>query len=102
MTSFEFVIPQRPVSQQARRRERLRERKDFVAEQARAALEGPRELATQAVAVRVLCLYDEVGLDVDNILKPIQAKINMAHKRERYSYRSSGPIQRIRSSAWKG
>ena len=72
MTPFEFVIPQRPVSQQARRRERLREWKDFVAEQARAALEGQRELATQPVAVRVLYLYEEVGLDVDNILKPIQ------------------------------
>lgn len=72
MTPFEFVIPQRPVSQQARRRERLREWKEFVAEQARAALDAPRELATEPVAVRLLYLYDEAALDVDNILKPIQ------------------------------
>ena len=30
MTPIEFVIPQRPVSQQARRQARLREWKDFV------------------------------------------------------------------------
>jgi crossover junction endodeoxyribonuclease RusA len=72
MTPFEFVIPQRPVSQQARRRERLREWKDFVAGQARATLTAPRELATAPVAISLLYFYDEVGLDVDNILKPIQ------------------------------
>jgi crossover junction endodeoxyribonuclease RusA len=72
MTPFEFMIPQRPVSQQARRRERLREWKDFVAEHARAALDTPRALATEPVAIRLSYLYAEAGLDVDNILKPIQ------------------------------
>src|SRR5437667_6105160 len=72
MTPFEFVIPQRPVSQQARRRERLREWKDFVAQHARGRLGGPRELATEPVAITLLYFYDEVALDADNILKPIQ------------------------------
>jgi Holliday junction resolvase RusA-like endonuclease len=72
MTPFEFVIPQRPVSQQARRRERLRDWREFVAVQARAALPSQRELATEPVAVRLLYLYEEVALDTDNILKPIQ------------------------------
>jgi len=71
MTPFEFVIPQRPVSQQARRRERVREWKDFVAEHARTAVGAAHPLAATPVAMRVLYLYDEVALDVDNILKPI-------------------------------
>ena len=71
MDPLEFATPQRPVSQQARRRERLRDWKDFVAEQARDALGGQRALATEPVALRLLYLYDEVALDVDNILKPI-------------------------------
>jgi len=69
---FEFVIPQRPVSQQARRQARLREWKEFVGEHARLAINEPRELATEPVALRLLYFYDEAALDVDNILKPIQ------------------------------
>lgn len=72
MDPFEFVIPQRPVSQQARRQQRLREWKEFVATHARLAMTAPRDLATDPVAVRLLYLYDEAALDVDNILKPIQ------------------------------
>lgn len=72
MSPFEFVVPQRPVSQQTRRRERLREWRDFVTAHARAALDGPRELATEPVAIRLLYFYDESALDADNILKPIQ------------------------------
>lgn len=72
MISLEFVIPQRPVSQQARRRERVREWMDFVAGHARGAVGPAHELATGPVALRLLYLYDEVALDVDNILKPIQ------------------------------
>jgi Holliday junction resolvase RusA-like endonuclease len=71
MTPIEFVIPQRPVSQQARRRERVREWQQFVAAHARGSLSSSHELATGPVALRLLYLYDEVALDVDNILKPI-------------------------------
>lgn len=72
MSPFEFVIPQRPVSQQARRQARLREWKEFVAERARLAMNEPRTLTSEPVALRLLYLYDEAALDVDNILKPIQ------------------------------
>ena len=72
MSPVEFLIPQRPVSQQTRRRERLREWRDFVAAQARSALDQPRTLATEPVAIRLLYFYDEAALDADNILKPIQ------------------------------
>ena len=68
---IEFLIPQRPVSQQARRRDRVREWKEFVAEHARAAAGPAHELHPGPIALRLLYLYDEVALDVDNILKPI-------------------------------
>ena len=71
MTPCEFVLPQRPISQQARRQARLREWKQLVAEHARLAMEEPRALATEPVALRLLYLYDDISLDVDNILKPI-------------------------------
>lgn len=66
------MIPQRPVSQQARRQARLREWKDFVAQHARLAIGEPRALATDPVALRLLYLYDGAALDIDNIVKPIQ------------------------------
>jgi crossover junction endodeoxyribonuclease RusA len=72
MTPIEFVIPQRPVSQQARRQARLREWKEFVAEHARLAINEPRELASEPVALKLLYVYEEAALDIDNILKPIQ------------------------------
>jgi crossover junction endodeoxyribonuclease RusA len=71
MTPCEFVLPQRPISQQARRQARLREWKQLVAEHARLAMEEPRALATEPVALRLLYLYDDIVLDIDNILKPI-------------------------------
>lgn len=72
MSPFEFVIPQRPVSQQARRQARLREWKEFIAAHARLAIAEPRVLMAEPVALRLLYFYDEAALDVDNILKPIQ------------------------------
>lgn len=72
MIPFEFVIPQRPVSQQARRRQRLHDWKAFVADTARQAISEPRELANGPVSLKLLYMYDEAALDADNILKPIQ------------------------------
>lgn len=72
MTPFEFVIPERPVSQQTRRQGRLREWKERVAAYASKAVVEPREPAQGPVAVRLLYLYDETALDADNIVKPIQ------------------------------
>lgn len=46
--------------------------KEFVAEHARLAMDGPRELASDPVALRLLYVYEEAALDIDNILKPIQ------------------------------
>ena len=71
MPTVELVIPKRPVSQQARRRERVREWKELVAAHALDTVGPKHRLATGPVALRLLYLYDDVVLDVDNILKPI-------------------------------
>lgn len=72
MRSFEFLIRSRPVSQQTRRRDRLREWKTFVRREAMrywASTHGP---ADDPVCITLVYLYDEAALDVDNIIKPIQ------------------------------
>lgn len=71
MLPVEFVIPQRPVSQQARRRDRVREWMEFVAQHARGAVGAAHQPVAGPVALQLLYLYDEVVLDVDNVLKPI-------------------------------
>jgi crossover junction endodeoxyribonuclease RusA len=72
MQPFEFLIRSRLVSQQARRSRRKDAWKDFVrreAERSWGPVHGP---ADGPVCVTLIYLYDEVALDVDNILKPIQ------------------------------
>jgi hypothetical protein len=54
MEPVEFVIPRRPVSQQARRQARLREWRDVVAERARSAIREPWSLASDPVALKLL------------------------------------------------
>ncbi len=71
MEPFEFVIPSRPVSQQARRRKRLQEWQQFVRTHAEKNWTPVHAMATGPVSITVIHLYDEVALDVDNILKPI-------------------------------
>lgn len=71
MIPLEFVIPTRPVSQQARRQDRLRDWKDYVRELARGSWESDQPCETP-VAITVIYLYDEAALDADNIVKPIQ------------------------------
>jgi crossover junction endodeoxyribonuclease RusA len=73
MVPFEFVIPSRPVSQQTRRRDRLHEWRRYVQGLAAAAwTPSVHTRPTGAAALSLLYLYDEVPLDADNIVKPIQ------------------------------
>ena len=72
MQPFEFLIRSRPVSQQTRRRERLREWKDFVRQEADRYWSARQAPADGPVCVTVVYLYDEAVLDVDNVIKPIQ------------------------------
>ncbi len=72
MIPLEFVVPDRPISQQVRRRARLRAWQELVAAHARLAAGPERNLTSEPVALRILYLSDQNALDVDNLLKPIQ------------------------------
>ena len=69
----EFIVAQRPVSQQARRQERLRAWRELVADSAKRAAGAPApQLSLGPTAIRILYFYDEAALDTDNVVKPIQ------------------------------
>jgi Holliday junction resolvase RusA-like endonuclease len=72
MQPFEFLIRSRPVSQQTRRRERLREWKEFVRQEAMRYWTVTHLPATGPVCITFVYLYDQAALDLDNIIKPIQ------------------------------
>ena len=68
---FEFVIDGPPISQQARRRERVRQWRDEVrrvAEQYWPAGELP---ATGPIMLSIAYFYENASMDIDNIPKPI-------------------------------
>ena len=75
MQPFEFLIRSRPVSQQIRRRERLREWKEFVRQEATRYWSSTHTPANGPICLTLVYLYDEAALDVDNIIKPIQDAI---------------------------
>ena len=72
MLPFEFIIDGPPVSQQTRRRARLRTWRATVKQAAEK--DWPRETLpiTEPVMLKVTYFYDRVSIDVDNIIKPIQ------------------------------
>ena len=70
MLPFEFVIYRSPVSQQARRRELVRQWTQEV-RNAAAALWRGQPTVDGTLAVSVTYLFDRAELDVDNIPKPI-------------------------------
>jgi crossover junction endodeoxyribonuclease RusA len=72
MRPFEFLIRSRPVSQQTRRRERLHEWEEFVRREASRYWTLAHMPADSPVCITLVYLYDEVALDVDNVIKPIQ------------------------------
>ncbi|MES2760416.1 MAG: RusA family crossover junction endodeoxyribonuclease [Pseudomonadota bacterium] len=79
--SFEFMIPQRPVSLQARSRKNLQAWKAFVS--AEAAKTWPVNAQPFAGDLRVTLVYlaADDAADVDNIIKPIQdALVGMMYK----------------------
>jgi crossover junction endodeoxyribonuclease RusA len=72
MQPFEFLIRSRPVSQQTRRRARLREWKAFVRQEAEHYWRPTHAPADGPVGMTLIYVYDEAALDVDNFMKPIQ------------------------------
>lgn len=64
-----------PVSQQARRRERLRHWKIVVRQEAEKYRSPGQKAATGLIMLQITYFYDSVAIDVDNIVKPIQDAI---------------------------
>jgi crossover junction endodeoxyribonuclease RusA len=77
---FEFIVDEPPVSQQARRRERLRAWKVTVREEAEKYWSSERKVDSGPIMLQITYFYDSVAMDVDNIVKPIQdALIGLAY-----------------------
>lgn len=72
MLPFEFIVDGPPVSQQTRRRERLRLWKEEVRQEAERYWSLGDFPVSGYIMLRVTYFYDGVGMDVDNIVKPIQ------------------------------
>ncbi|MFM8293841.1 MAG: RusA family crossover junction endodeoxyribonuclease [Microcystaceae cyanobacterium] len=64
-----------PVSQQTRRRERLRDWKMLVRQEAEKYWSLEQKAATGLVMLQITYFYDSIAIDVDNIVKPIQDAI---------------------------
>ncbi len=75
MTKFEFIVDGPPVSQQTRRRERLKEWKTTVRQEAEKYWSSEQKTAMGDVMLQITYFYDAVIMDVDNIVKPIQDAI---------------------------
>ena len=71
MLPFEFVIDGPPVSQQARRRARLREWISKVANEAKSHWPEDAFPVADPVMVKITYFYEDTPVDVDNISKPI-------------------------------
>ena len=75
MLKFEFIVDGPPVSQQARRRERVREWKVAVRREAEKYWLSEQKIFTGLVMLQITYFYNNVAMDVDNIVKPIQDAI---------------------------
>nr|WP_278003278.1 RusA family crossover junction endodeoxyribonuclease [Nodosilinea sp. TSF1-S3] len=75
MSRFEFIVDGPPVSQQTRRRERLRAWQSVVRQEAEKYWASGQSAVTGLVMLQVTYFYDSVAIDVDNIVKPIQDAI---------------------------
>jgi len=72
MLPFEFVIPGIPVSQQTRRRARLNRYKQEVRAHATKRLPNGCNPVSIPVKITVVYYYENVPLDTDNFIKPVQ------------------------------
>ena len=71
MLRFEFVVDGPPVSQQARRRERVRQWIDQVRTTAAGSWLSGEVPFSESVLLSVTYFYEATSIDVDNIPKPI-------------------------------
>jgi crossover junction endodeoxyribonuclease RusA len=80
LNKFEFILNGPPVSQQIRRRERLREWQAKVRQEAEIYWPLGAAPIDGFVVLQITYFYHSVKIDVDNIIKPIQdALIGLAY-----------------------
>jgi Holliday junction resolvase RusA-like endonuclease len=72
MRTFEFIIHGRPVSQQARRKQRLKDWISYVRGEAEKYWTAGHTQADGPIRITIAFFFDEVALDADNVVKPIQ------------------------------
>ncbi|MBD2627110.1 RusA family crossover junction endodeoxyribonuclease [Trichormus variabilis] len=75
MKTFEFIVNGPPVSQQARRREKVRAWQATVRQEAEKYWTSEQQPASGLVMLKVTYFYASYAMDVDNIVKPIQDAI---------------------------
>ncbi|WP_234300706.1 RusA family crossover junction endodeoxyribonuclease [Sphaerospermopsis aphanizomenoides] len=75
LKTFEFIVNGPPVSQQTRRREKLRAWQATVRQEAEKYWISEQQPATGLVMLKVTYFYSSYAIDVDNIVKPIQDAI---------------------------
>lgn len=68
---FEFVIDGPPISQQARRREKVRQWRDEVRKLAAQYWPAGEQPVAGPIMLTITSFYDSASIDVDNIPKPI-------------------------------
>ena len=72
---FEFLVEGAPVSQQTRNRQRRKDWKDKVRQEAEKYWSSAHSITGEAVIFQITYFYSVDRLDVDNIVKPIQDAI---------------------------
>jgi Holliday junction resolvase RusA-like endonuclease len=72
MLLYEFTIIGIPVSQQTRRKARLKGWKEAVRNAARRQWPEAKPLINQSIQIIATYYYEDVPLDTDNMIKPIQ------------------------------
>jgi Holliday junction resolvase RusA-like endonuclease len=82
LMKFEFIVDGPPVSQQTRRRERLREWKVTVRREAEKYWTDEQKMFAGLVMLQVTYFFDNVEMDVDNIVKPIQDELAYADDKQ--------------------
>jgi crossover junction endodeoxyribonuclease RusA len=72
MLPFEFIVIGTPVSQQTRNRARLRKWKETVRSGASKRWLNEIPIINQPIQIFAVYYYEDVALDSDNMIKPIQ------------------------------
>jgi Holliday junction resolvase RusA-like endonuclease len=72
MLPFEFIVVGTPVSQQTKHKARLRKWKEAVRTGARNRWPNGEPIINQPIEILAIYYYEDVALDTDNMIKPIQ------------------------------